>query len=192
MLELPVLFGAFYGLRRSEVIGLKWDAIDFINDTIIIRHTVTTCNLDGKSVTIAADSTKTKSSMRTLPLVPAFKTKLMEHREAIEENKRLCGRSYCKAYLDYICVDGMGNLIKPGYVTSAFPVLLRKNGLRKIRYHDLRHSCASLLLANGVPMKQIQEWLGHSDFSTTANVYAHLDYNSKISSAEALVSGLSL
>ena len=53
------------------------------------------------------------------------------------------------------------------------------------------HSCASLLLANGVPMKQIQEWLGHSDFSTTANVYAHLDYNSKLSSADAMVNGLS-
>jgi len=55
----------------------------------------------------------------------------------------------------------------------------------------LRHSCASLLLANGVPMKQIQEWLGHSDFSTTANVYAHLDYNSKLSSADAMAKGLS-
>lgn len=192
LLELPILFGAFYGLRRSEVIGLKWDAIDFVNDTIIIRHTVTTCNLDGKSVTIASDSTKTKSSMRTLPLVPAFKSKLLAHQQAQEENRRLCGRSYCKQYLDYICVDGMGNLTKPGYVTASFPAFLKNNGLRKIRYHDLRHSCASLLLANGVPMKQIQEWLGHSDFSTTANVYAHLDYNSKISSAAALVSGLSL
>ena len=81
-------------------------------------------------------------------------------------------------------------LISPHYLTSAFPKLLEKNGLRRIRFHDLRHSCASLLLANGVPMKQIQEWLGHSDFSTTANVYAHLDYNSKLSSADAMVNGL--
>ena len=65
--------------------------------------------------------------------------------------------------------------------------LLEKNGLRPIRFHDLRHSCASLLLANGVPMKQIQEWLGHSDFSTTANIYAHLDYASKLSSAQAML-----
>ena len=72
-----------------------------------------------------------------------------------------------------------------------FPKLLEKNNLRRIRYHDLRHSCASLLLANGVPMKQIQEWLGHSDFATTANVYAHLDYNSKLSSADAMMNGLS-
>ena len=64
--------------------------------------------------------------------------------------------------------------------------------MRPIRFHDLRHSCASLLLANGVPMKQIQEWLGHSDFSTTANIYAHLDYSSKLSSAQAMAASLNL
>ena len=85
----------------------------------------------------------------------------------------------------------MGTLLSPNYISSAFPKLLEKHGLRHIRFHDLRHSCASLLLANGVPMKQIQEWLGHSDFSTTANIYAHLDYSSKLSSAEAMASGLS-
>ena len=67
-----------------------------------------------------------------------------------------------------------------------------QHGLKKIRFHDLRHSCASLLLSNGVPLKQIQEWLGHSDFSTTANIYAHLDYKSKISSAQAMENGISL
>ncbi|MGL4668103.1 MAG: tyrosine-type recombinase/integrase, partial [Saezia sp.] len=61
-----------------------------------------------------------------------------------------------------------------------------KNGFRRIRYHDLRHSCASLLLANGVPLKQIQEWLGHSDFAITANTYAHLEFNSKLASAQAM------
>ena len=84
----------------------------------------------------------------------------------------------------------MGTLISPNYVTESFPRLLENNSLRKIRFHDLRHSCASLLLANGVPMKNIQEWLGHSDFSTTANIYAHLEYNSKLSSADAMVNGL--
>ena len=64
--------------------------------------------------------------------------------------------------------------------------------MKKMRFHDLRHSCASLLLANGVPLKQIQDWLGHSDFSTTANIYAHLDYSSKLSSAQAMVSGMPL
>ena len=87
-------------------------------------------------------------------------------------------------------MDEIGNIIRPNYISEQFPKLLEKNGLRPIRFHDLRHSCASLLLANGVPMKQIQEWLGHSDFSTTANIYAHLDYASKLSSAQAMLEGL--
>ncbi|MBQ7002108.1 MAG: site-specific integrase [Oscillospiraceae bacterium] len=100
-------------------------------------------------------------------------------------------RCYDRRYLDYICVDEMGKRLSPNYLSAAFPRLLEVNGLRHIRFHDLRHSCASLLLANGVPMKQIQDWLGHSDFSTTANIYAHLDYNSKMASADAMVNGLS-
>ena len=191
-LELPILFGAFYGLRRSEAIGLKWDAIDFDQNTITIRHTVTSCDLDGKRILVAADTTKTKSSMRTLPLVPFMRERLLALREEQKENRRLCGRSYIKDYVDYVCVNEIGDLIKPHYVTESFPKLLKANGLRPVRYHDLRHSCASLLLANGVPMKQIQEWLGHSDFSTTANIYAHLDYSSKLTSADAMLGGLGL
>ena len=191
-LELPILFGAFYGLRRSEAIGLKWDAIDFDQNTITIRHTVTSCDLDGKRILVAADTTKTKSSMRTLPLVPFMRERLLALKDEQEDNRRLCGRSYIKDYIGYVCVNEIGDLIKPHYVTESFPKLLKANGLRHIRYHDFRHSCASLLLANGVPMKQIQEWLGHSDFSTTANIYAHLDYSSKLTSADAMLNGLGL
>ena len=189
-MEIPVFLGAFYGLRRSEVLGLRWDAVDFTNNTLTIKHTVTSFSLDGKKVQVAQDTTKTKSSMRTLPLVPAFRERLLALRDEQDEYMRVCGRCYNRNYLDYICVDEMGTLLSPNYVSSAFSKLLEKHGLRHIRFHDLRHSCASLLLANGVPMKQIQEWLGHSDFSTTANIYAHLDYSSKLSSAEAMVNGL--
>ena len=189
-LEYPILFGAFYGLRRSEVLGLKWDAIDFENDSIMIRHTVTSVTLDGKVQLVAADTTKTKSSLRTLPLVPFVKERLLVLKKEQENNRRLCGRSYHKQYAGYVCINEMGDLIKPHYVTEQFPKLLDANGLRRIRFHDLRHSCASLMLANGVPMKQIQECLGHSDFSTTANIYAHLDYSTKLSSADAMLSGL--
>ena len=189
-LELPILFGAFYGLRRSEAIGLKWDAIDFDQNTITIRHTVTSCDLDGKRIFVAADTTKTKSSLRTLPLVSFMRERLLTLKEEQQENRRLCGRSYIKDYLEYVCVNEIGDIIKPRYVTESFPKLLKANGLRHIRFHDLRHSCASLLLANGVPIKQIQERLGHSDFSTTANIYAHLDYSSKLTSADAMITGL--
>ena len=138
-LELPILFGAFYGLRRSEAIGLKWDAIDFDQNTITIRHTVTSCDLDGKRVLVASDTTKTKSSMRTLPLVPFMRERLLTLKEEQQENRRLCGRSYIKEYLEYVCVNEIGDLIKPHYVTESFPKLLKAKGMRQIRYHDLRH-----------------------------------------------------
>ena len=191
-LELPVLLGAFYGLRRSEIVGLKWSAIDFEQNTITISHTVTSCNLDGKCVIVAKDTTKTKPSRRTLPLVPYFHEKLLAVKAQQERNQKLCGRSYNREFLEYICVDDIGDRFKPNYITSQFPKLLERNGFRKIRFHDLRHSCASLLLASGVPMKHIQEWLGHSDFSTTANIYAHLDYSSKLTSASAMESNFHL
>ena len=191
-IEIPVMLAAFYGLRRSEVVGLKWDAVDFEQNTLEIRHTVATVRLDGKKVIVESDTTKTKASKRTLPLVPVFRERLLALQEEQKENRKLCGRSYNKKYDGYICVDPMGNLLMPNALSDSFQLVLRDYNLRRIRFHDLRHSCASLLLANNVPMKQIQEWLGHSDFSTTANIYSHLDYSSKVSSAEAMLNGLGM
>ena len=138
-LEFPILFGAFYGLRRSEALGLKWDAIDFENDSITIRHTVTSVTLDGKVQLVAADTTKTKSSLRTLPLIPFVKERLLALKKEQKNNRRLCGRSYHKQYAGYVCINEMGDLIKPHYVTEQFPKLLEQNGLRRIRFHDFRH-----------------------------------------------------
>ena len=191
-LEVAIKLAAFYGLRREEIIGLKWTAIDFENNTLTIQHTVTECNLDGKHIEVASDTAKTDSSLRTMPLVTNFRAMLLAKKEKQEHYRKLCGRSYCKEYLDYIFVNEMGERLKPSYLSDGFKRILEQNDLRRIRFHDLRHTCASLLLANNVPMKKIQEWLGHSDFSTTANIYAHLDYQSKISSAEAMLTGLDM
>ncbi len=191
-LEVAIKLAAFYGLRREEIIGLKWTAIDFANNTLTIQHTVTECNLDGKHIEVASDTAKTDSSLRTMPLVTNFREMLLAKKEKQEHYRKLCGRSYCKEYLDYIFVNEMGERWKPRYLSDGFKRILEQNGLRRIRFHDLRHTCASLLLANNVPMKKIQEWLGHSDFSTTANIYAHLDFQSKISSAEAMLTGLDM
>ena len=191
-LEVAIKLAAFYGLRREEIIGLKWTAIDFENNTLTIQHTVTECNLDGKHIEVASDTAKTDSSLRTMPLVTNFREMLLAKKEKQEHYRKLCGRSYCKECLDYIFVNEMGERWKPRYLSDGFKRILEQNGLRRIRFHDLRHTCASLLLANNVPMKKIQEWLGHSDFSTTANIYAHLDFQSKISSAEAMLTGLDM
>ena len=77
--------------------------------------------------------------MRTLPLVPFMRERLLALKEEQQENRRLCGRSYIKDYLEYVCVNEIGDLIKPHYVTESFPKLLKAKGMRQIRYHDLRH-----------------------------------------------------
>lgn len=186
-LELPILAAAFYGLRRSEVIGLRWNAIDFERKTIRIDHTVVQTTINGRTKTIQRDDTKTASSYRTLPLVPPFEKLLLKVKKEQVRNQRGCGAVYCMDYLEYVCVDQMGQLLKPNFVTQHFALLLERNGLKKIRYHDLRHSCASFLYANGIGLKEIQEWLGHSDICTTLNIYTHLDYKSKIDSANVLI-----
>lgn len=186
-LELIVKLTSFYGFRRSEVLGLKWSAIDFKQNVIIVKHTVTQCNVDGKSEINYKDRTKNRSSRRTMPLVADLRDILIEHKKTIDANRKDFGKTYDNEFNEYICVNENGNLIKPGYVTKIFAKVLCNNGLRKIRFHDLRHSCASLLVASGVPMKMIQEWLGHSNFSTTADRYSHLEHTQKIESANALV-----
>lgn len=191
-LELPVLVAAFYGLRRGEVVGLKWDAIDFERGTLTVKRTVTSISVDGKTKIYEQESAKTKSSLRILPLVGSFREYFSEVKAAQEVNKKVCGNCYNYKYDGYVFVDEMGELMNPNYLTNYFPEYIKKHGMKKMRFHDLRHSCASLLLANGVPLKQIQDWLGHSDFSTTANIYAHLDYTSKLSSAQAMVNGMAL
>ena len=101
--------------------------------------------------------------------------------------------SYCK-YLesDYIYVNDLGAPYQPNFVSQHFRALLEKNQLRVIRFHNLRHTCASLLLKNGVSMKEIQEWLGHSNFSTTANIYAYLDTAAKNTSAAKVTRAFSI
>ena len=187
-LHIVIMIAAYYGLRRSEVIGLKWAAIDFGGKTISIKHKV----LQDSDGLTGYDVMKTKSSYRTMPLMPIVEQALIAEREKQAEMKQVFGKSYNRKYEEYICVDALGELIKPNYVTDHFQVVLKNNGLRKIRFHDLRHSCASLMLANGVQMKLIQEWLGHSDIGTTSNVYSHVDSESKKLSAAAISKALDM
>ena len=181
-LELVIYIGAYYGLRRSEIVGLKWANIDFENKLIMVSHKI----IDLNGEIIAKNRMKTKTSNRTLPLIPKIEEMLIKEKKKQEENKKLFGNTYNTKYTEYVCVNNDGSLIRPNFITRHFMLIQKEFGLKRIRFHDLRHSCASLMLANGVQMKQIQQWLGHSSYMLTADTYSHLDFSSKIDSANTI------
>lgn len=168
---------AYYGLRREEVVGLKWDGIDFQYKQLTIKHTVTEAIVDGKRVEIARDTTKTKKSFRTLPFDPTgiVENMLLDMKAKQEEWKKTFGKMYNHQYDDYIFVRQDGERYKVDWVTRTFKEFLKKNHLRVIRFHDLRHTCATMLRHTGVPMEDIQKFLGHSTITTTEGIYAHFD-----------------
>ena len=190
-IELPVIIAGVYGLRREEVIGIKWNAIDFKDKTLTIRHTVGRGKIDGITQFIFKERTKSDAGYRTLPLFDFIADLLRKYKNKYEENKKFYGNTYCNDYKDYICLMENGELMKPGYVTQTFSKILDNNHLRHIRLHDLRHSCGTLLVRNGVPLKDIQIWLGHSNFQTTLR-YAHADVENKKISANVIENKLAL
>ena len=158
----------FYGLRRSEVLGLKWDSVDFRKKTLSIKHTVVKAN-----EIIEKDTTKNDSSFRTFPLSPEAEELFLSLKDKEKENMKKYKNHY--ELNDYIFKSDSGQMYRPDFITRKFSRLLEKYDMPHIRFHDLRHSCASLLISRGYQLKDVQEWLGHADISTTANIYGHLD-----------------
>jgi len=180
ILEGIILFAIFYGMRRSEILGLKWNAINFDNCTFDIKHTV----VKGEKTLHKKDSAKNKSSYRTLPMPNIIIAMLKKIKAKQAQYKLLQPNDYIDE--GYVFTREDGQLILPNYVTKHFKDILIKNGLPVIRLHDLRHSSASYLLYLGFNMKEIQMWLGHGDIGTTMNLYAHVDMDAKRNIAESL------
>lgn len=179
--ELMYKMTAFYGLRRSELCGMKWSSIDFENNTITLNSSIVQTCVNNKLVLIKKDIMKNASSKRTMPLIPEIKEALLKLKEQQDKNKAYFKNGYNQEFLEYVWVDDIGKLVNPNTVTSHFKTFLEQNGLPHIRFHELRHSCASLLIACGVSLKEIQEWLGHSAISTTVNnQYGHTIINNII------------
>lgn len=178
--EIFVVLGITAGLRRGEILGLKWSAIDFDNNTFMVNHTVVSAKHQCGQVTIRKDSCKNKKSTRALPLAVYTKNLLLKIKAEQSLYRALCGNEYYQGDLDYVCKDKMGHLIKPDFISQHFNLLLKKNGLPHIKFHALRHSCASALLAQGMSLKLVQEYLGHSTYETTDKHYGHLEMSDKI------------
>lgn len=176
---------AIYGLRRSEVLGLKWDSIDFSNKLITIKHTRTKVN-----EIIEKDKTKTKTSLRSFPLSDDAIELFRNIKKQEQFNKKLFGNEYQNN--NYILKWENGKPYDPDYITHRFSKDLKKYGFKHIAFHGLRHSCGSLLNEQGFTLKDIQEWLGHADIQTTANIYLHLDIQRKQNISNSLASALKI
>lgn len=173
-IAVPIFLAAFYGLRRSELLGLRWSAIDFEHGSISISTTVVREKRGDEIKTIVREyTTKTDYSMRTLPLCEYTFWYFQNLRRQQEYYQELCGSDYNPNFTDFVCVDKVGDLLQPDYISHNFQKILRKYGLRPIRFHDLRHSCATIMLYLGYTMKDIQTWLGHSNYYFTADTYIH-------------------
>jgi len=180
IIEGIILFSVFYGLRRSEVCGLKWSAINFDTKTFEIKHTT----VQRGTTIYKVDSTKNDSSNSSMPM-PDIIIKMLKTLKAKQaQNKLLQPNDYIDE--GYIFVRDNGQLIPPAYVSKHFKKILERNNLPPIRFHDLRHSSASYLLYLGFSMKEIQTWLRHGDIGTTMNIYAHLDMSAKRNIADTL------
>lgn len=190
-IAVPIFLACFYGLRRSEILGPRWSAIDFDSGWLHIETTVVKEKIGDQIVTaVRDDTTKTEYSKRSLPLCPYTYNYLCMLRSQQLSQMELCGASYNRDYTDFVCVDGMGTLLQPDFVSQKFQKVLKKYNLRPIRFHDLRHSCATIMLYLGYTMKDIQTWLGHSNYSFTANTYVHSSKTSHIQMAQSFSENL--
>ncbi len=174
VLEEMIIVTLFYGLRRSEALGLRWSAVDFDRHEVQINHTVVKVKEK-----IAKDTTKTEASYRIYPLPDYIGSMLLEMRDRQKKNKLLFGNEYQDS--DYIFTWQDGRPFSPDYVTKAFKKIVgRSEHLSSdLTFHDLRKSCVSMMVEEGYSIKEIQKWVGHADASTTMNIYAKVKESKK-------------
>ena len=166
-IHIPIVLASIYGLRRGEILGLKWKDIDFDNKVIKISQTRV------RALTEIEKKTK-NDKVKILPLLPFIEKILTSLKHSVHTHKI------------YVCTDSQREPLKVNYLTKQFKKLITENDLSPVRLHDLRHSTATFLVNAGVHIKDIQAWLGHTDYCTTANIYSHTDMNNKLRIADTI------
>lgn len=167
---------------------MRWSSINFDAKVLSITGVVKDKGESGSKIKnmYYAPTAKTKSSLRSFPLNDEMVTYLKNLKA--QQDRRRMQKDYNNSWSDFVCVRNNGDLIPLEYVSRAFPKLCEECGLRKLKLHELRHTNISLLLSEGASMKEIQEWAGHSNYSVTANTYAHIQAKSKSRLTESISS----
>lgn len=167
-LETPVILAGTYGLRRSEVLALRWQ--DVQHSVLSVCSSVQ----ELKGTLFFRTQLKTPSSTRALPLTQETLDYLQKLRSLRSQQEKQWRQQGIVWDTEHLCLRADGQLLRPSQLSKRFSAFLAQHQLPHIRFHDLRHSCASLLISNGCPVKAVQTWLGHSSYRTTADIYAHV------------------
>jgi integrase len=194
IMKLALTITLELGLRRGELSGLTWDNIDFKNNKIRIENNFIKTNAGVKVTT-----PKTEESKRTLIISDSLVSSLKQHKKILNQNRLTYGEFYTNENIidrkkyNFVFVWENGIYIDPNYWTHRFGRILKKLSINKrIRWHDLRHTNATLLLSQGVNFKTIQIRLGHADINTTLNIYSHVTEEMQKEASEKITNLLQL
>jgi integrase len=175
---IAFVIAIYTGLRRGEVLGLKWADIDFKTQVINIRRSLA-CTDNG----LILKEVKTKSSRRQISISPLVINELLAHKEQQDSLKKRLGLIFNDE--DLVVTDELGGRKDPRNLLRQMERLIKKAGVKRISFHGIRHTHATLMLTNGENIKVVADRLGHSRASTTLNFYAHsipaMDANAAIS-----------
>ena len=178
-IEPAIILAVYYAMRRSEICGLCWEDIDFENKTIHICRTRTKLTTE-----VFEKNTKSNSGNRILALTPEIEEFLLSLKEKQKEYKEIFGNMYKDN--DFVCKWEDGKPLRCDYVSHHFQYILKKNNIRQIKFHSLRHSCATALVnSNEVSLATVQAMLGHSTLDMTRK-YIHPDMQEKIKAANSV------
>ena len=190
---LPILFAGLLGLRKSEILGLKYSDVDYLNRTIHIQRQLgrdlNKDTITPKTATKQEIPLKTKSSDRIIYLPNLVYNSIMEERQRYEKNKRRRANQFQD--LNYICCSTYGRPRSASFIYKPFKKLLRESNLPDIRFHDLRHTFATLALQNGVDVKTVSGMLGHYSAGFTLDTYAHVTTEAQRNAANTMGNVLS-
>ena len=166
-MELPIMLAALCGLRRGEVCALRWCDIDLKKNTLRVERSL--CRVNGE---IVIKLPKSDTSIREIQMPSIVNKTIKKHYKTMLENKIKYGDNYSSE--DFLISNELGEFMDPDYLSHSFSLTLEKAGLEHIRYHDLRHTNATIMLTQGVPLKVASERLGHSTINITADLYSHV------------------
>lgn len=166
-LYIPILIAIYTGMRRGEILGLMWQDIDLDKGMVKIAH-----SLNSTKNGLELSTPKTNKSIRNIAIPKIVVKELKRHKIVQKQNKLKYGNSYQDS--DMVCTLENGKMINPKNLSRDFHRMLENNNLPVVRFHDLRHSHASLLVKLGVQPKVISERLGHSNISITMDLYSHV------------------